>query len=214
MLAYFIRHAQSENNARRESERVADPALTEVGLTQAERLGAWSLQLELTRLISSPFLRTLQTAEQIHLATGLPAEVRPDWYEAGGCFSDYRPDHMRGESGLSRTEMQTRFPGFEISDAIDEDGWYKRPDRETYDEARRRAARLLKEVIEEFGDTDERVGFVIHCDLKLFLLEAFHDNWVGVPLNTAVTTVELSPAGASLIAFNGVEHLSESLHTY
>lgn len=214
MLAYFIRHAQSENNARPDSQRVADPALTQVGESQAQRLGQWTAELGLTKLISSPFLRTLQTAEQVHLSTGLTAEVRPDWYEAGGCFSDYRPGCMRGEPGMSRSEIEWQFPGFTVTDGIDEHGWYKSPDRESYAEARDRAVRLVRETQLEFGNTDERIGFVIHCDLKRFLVEAFHDDWIDIPMNTSVTTVEFTPDAVRLVESNQVDHLPTALHTF
>jgi broad specificity phosphatase PhoE len=214
MLAYFIRHAQSENNARADSDRVADPALTQLGEEQANKLGKWIPNLGLTKLISSPFLRTLQTAQQVHLATGLNAEVRPDWHEAGGCFSDYRPGRMKGEPGMNRSDIEGRFSGFHVADGIDEQGWYKRPDRETYAEARVRAARLIVEAQQEFGKTDDRIGFVIHCDLKRFLLESFCDDWIDIPMNTSITTVEFTPDDVRLIEFNQVDHLEPELHTF
>ena len=214
MLAYLIRHAQSENNANPESERVSDPGLTEAGQEQARRLGEWVPQLGLTKLISSPFLRTLLTAEQVQIGTGLHGEVRPDWYEAGGCFSDYRPGRMKGEPGMSRSQMATRFTTFTPAEGIDEAGWYKRPDREPYHESRERAARLLSETRREFADTDERVGFVIHCDLIRFLLESFHDDWIDIPMNTSVTTVEIVGDAIKLIEFNQVDHLPPQLHTF
>ncbi len=214
MLAYFIRHAQSQNNARPESERVADPGLTELGHDQARRLGEWSRDLGLTKLISSPFFRTLLTAEQVHLATGLAAEVRPDWYEAGGCFSDYRPGKMKAQPGMSRSEISDRFTTFSVDETIDQNGWYEKPERESYTEARERAARLIEETQLEFGHTDERIGFVIHCDLKRFLVESFHDDWIDIPINTSVTTVEFSPDTVRLVEFNEVDHLPPAMHTY
>lgn len=214
MLAYFIRHAQSENNARPDHERIADPALTDVGHTQARHLGEWVPSLGLTKLISSPFLRTLLTAEQVQFTTRLPVEVRADWHEAGGCFSDYRPGHMKGEPGLRRSQIEQRFADFKTVGSIDETGWYKRPDRETYTEARERMARLAQQTQDEFGHTQERVGFVVHCDVKRFLIEAFHDDWIDTPINTSVTTIEFTPNSIRLVEFNQVDHLPAELHTY
>ena len=43
MRLYLIRHAQSENNARPEHERVEDPGLTELGARQIDHLVAAEL---------------------------------------------------------------------------------------------------------------------------------------------------------------------------
>ncbi len=214
MLAYFIRHAQSENNARPDHERVSDPGLTQLGLEQARRLGEWTPMLGLTKLISSPFLRTLLTCEQVQVATGLPVEVRADWHEAGGCFSDYRPGQMKGEPGMTRSDIERQFAGFTAVGDIDETGWYKRADRESYAEARQRMARLARETQREFAHTDERIGFVVHCDVKRFLIEAFHDDWIEIPINTSVSTVEFTPDAIRLVEFNQVDHLTPDLHTF
>ena len=66
MELYLIRHAQSLNNALPEEQRVEDPGLTELGLQQADCLGKWIGTLALTKVITSPFRRALETAKRIH----------------------------------------------------------------------------------------------------------------------------------------------------
>ena len=85
MQLFLIRHAQSQNNALPEEQRVEDPGLTELGHRQAELLADWVPALNLTRLITSPFRRTLLTTEPIRRATSLIPEVRVDLHEQGGC---------------------------------------------------------------------------------------------------------------------------------
>ena len=103
MELYLIRHAQSENNAQPEEQRVEDPALTAMGRRQAGLLADWITSLNLTRLITSPFLRTLETTEAIRQATRLTPEVRVQLHEQGGCYRGYGPD---GREGRPRHESR------------------------------------------------------------------------------------------------------------
>ena len=102
MDLYLIRHAQSLNNAQPPELRVEDPALTDLGHEQSRRLAEHVTSLRLTKLITSPFRRALQTAEHIRLATGLIPEVRIDLHETGGCVSGIAPPLMVGRPGMTR----------------------------------------------------------------------------------------------------------------
>ena len=214
MELFLIRHAQSANNAKPESQRVPDPGITEVGRQQAARLADWVRELELTMLITSPFLRTLQTTQHIHEATGLTPLVRSEWHEHGGCYTGFRPGELRGQPGMNRSEIETRFKGYQVHDAIDHQGWWRSQDWETVDQARVRAARVLQQTQEEFADSDERVAIVTHADFKRFFVESFHEDWVDVPANTSVSSLEISPDGARLVQLNRVDHLPVELQTF
>ena len=65
MQLYLIRHAESENNARPEHLRQSDPPISATGRLQASRLAEWASTLKIDILITSPFLRTLQTTRMI-----------------------------------------------------------------------------------------------------------------------------------------------------
>ncbi len=141
MQLYLIRHAQSENNARGQTQRVEDPSLTSLGHEQARRLARRLAPLGLTRLVCSPFLRALQTAEHLRQATGVPAEVRVEWHEKGGCVAGAQRDQMVGRPGMTRSRMRELFPGFAISAEIDGQGWWGCKALETNTEAEARAQR-------------------------------------------------------------------------
>jgi broad specificity phosphatase PhoE len=55
---YLIRHGQKQL-------RVGDPGLTEVGLQQAKETGEYLKQFPITKIIASPYKRTVETAQQI-----------------------------------------------------------------------------------------------------------------------------------------------------
>jgi 2,3-bisphosphoglycerate-dependent phosphoglycerate mutase len=106
MELYLIRHAQSANNAKPESQRIPDPPITDLGHEQARRLARRLSSLGLTRVITSPFLRTLQTAEKIQSETFINPEVRIDLHEEGGCYSGYLPSNIAGQPGLNRCQIE------------------------------------------------------------------------------------------------------------
>ena len=82
MIVHLIRHGQSYNTHRQPGEPYpANPPLTPVGVRQAEQVGARLAELGIDRLVSSPMLRTVETASAIGRATGLPVELLTVAYE-------------------------------------------------------------------------------------------------------------------------------------
>ncbi|MEQ9334087.1 histidine phosphatase family protein [Thalassobaculum sp.] len=76
---YLLRHGQSEFNvhfaATRIDPGIEDPALTEIGRDQA-RAAAEALSTRgLTRIVASPYRRTLETASVLAERLGLPVEI-------------------------------------------------------------------------------------------------------------------------------------------
>ncbi|MFN3267228.1 MAG: histidine phosphatase family protein, partial [Deinococcales bacterium] len=90
MRFYFIRHAQSVNNALGDSEidRVADPELTDLGMAQAIALGDFWRHYEtnLTHLYCSAMSRAIQTALEVGRGAGLTPQIWEDWHETGGIW--------------------------------------------------------------------------------------------------------------------------------
>ncbi|MBC8353742.1 MAG: histidine phosphatase family protein [Planctomycetes bacterium] len=207
MQLFLIRHAQSQNNALPEEERVEDPGLTELGHQQAQLLGAWIPSLKLTRLITSPFRRTLLTTEPIRRATLLTPEVQVDLHEQGGCYSGHSFPNITGRPGMTRDEIEAEFSDYQVSDDIDGSGWWSSKPFETWEAARWRAARLIESTKREFAHTDERVAFVMHADIKSLFLSHLHDEHLGVPCNTSVTEIELTPNSHKILEFNLTGHL-------
>jgi 2,3-bisphosphoglycerate-dependent phosphoglycerate mutase len=213
MRLFLIRHAQSQNNAQPEELRVEDPSLTPLGREQARLLAHWISALELTRVITSPFRRSLETAEAIRRATALAPEVRTALHETGGCYRGHAGAEMVGRPGMSRAEIEREFPGFAIAPEIDGQGWWGCKPRETDAEANLRAQLLWEQTIAEFGSSDERIALVMHADFKLALLKRFHATPLLTPWNTSVTTVAVEASTAHLTDYNSVRHLPPELVT-
>jgi 2,3-bisphosphoglycerate-dependent phosphoglycerate mutase len=207
MLLYLIRHAQSQNNALPEEQRVEDPGITELGREQAKCLAEWMPSLQLTRLYTSPFRRTLQTTEPICRTTSLTPEVRTALHEKGGCYHGYTPKNIVGRPGMTAAQIESEFPGFRIAGDIDGQGWWNSKPYETEQAARMRAGVLYQRTREEFANTDERVAFVMHADVKVLFLEHLDFDVPECPCNTSVTTIQITPEGNRLEEFNRVAHL-------
>ncbi len=213
MQLYLIRHAQSQNNALPEEERVEDPGLTELGHQQAKALGKWIASLKLTRLITSPFRRTLLTTEPIRQATSLIPEVRTDLHEQGGCYAGHDFSTKVGRPGMTRCEIEESFSGYRVADNIDGQGWWKSKPYESWEAARLRAARLLEDTRREFAHTDERVACIMHADIKLLFLSELQPELLDCPWNTSITEVEFTENSSILRQFNRIEHLPAHMVT-
>lgn len=225
MELFLIRHGQSSNNANPATERHHDPPLTDIGAQQAERLAGWGTSLNLTRIVASPFLRALHTAEELRKATGVPAEVWVEIHEQGGCctgpdpMADLEADRYQGRPGMTNAEIQSLYPHFQLPADIDHRGWWQSRPFESVADARRRAEAVIARTQQQFGHTDERIALVFHGMLKCLVLDAMfggyveEDDLVNVPFNTSVTKIVMTPQGTQLAFYNGVEHLSDELLT-
>lgn len=213
MELYLIRHAQSRNNALPEEQRVEDPPITEVGHKQAAQLGDWIPSLGLTRLVTSPFLRTLQTTEHIHRATGLTPHVERELHELGGCVAGASVDELVGRPGMTHTEIEARFPAFQVSPEINGQGWWGSQPYESIAQAKQRAEALLNRTRAQYAHTEERVAYVMHADIKMLFLGRFHFESLDCPWNTSVTKIRIVEKDTWLDDFNRVEHLHPELLT-
>ncbi|MHB0959744.1 MAG: histidine phosphatase family protein [Pirellulaceae bacterium] len=214
MDLYLIRHAQSRNNAQPAALRVEDPPLTDLGHVQARHLAARVAELQLTRLVTSPFRRALQTAEHIYQATGLVPEVCIDLHETGGCVQGIDPATMVGRPGMSRAEILAEFPRCQIDTSIDGDGWWRNQPYECESLARQRAARLLAQTRSTYAATEHRVAFVMHGDFELLFLSQFHPLPLVLALNASLTHVRVSPEATALVEFNSIDHMADHMMTW
>ena len=212
MQLFLIRHAQSQNNARPEHERVEDPPITEIGHAQAEHLANVAPELELTHLITSPFRRTLQTTEYLRRETGLTPEVRSELHELGGCMRGPSLAEMVGAPGMNREEILAEFRDYNVSDEINGDGWWGGKPYEEYSAAQTRAKNLLERTLKEFAATDARVAYVMHADFKRIFLEQFYNVEMGA-WNASLTRVTMTPDDIRVDDYNNIDHLPEELHT-
>jgi len=213
MELYLIRHAQSFNNAVPDEQRVEDPPLTEMGHQQARLAADWIVAAGLTRLITSPFRRALQTTEYIKSTTGLTPEVWIDLHEQGGCVSGHEAITYTGRPGLSAGEIKREYPDYTLPPDIDGDGWWKSKPYETVHRAEIRAERLVECVHQTFGGTQERVAFVMHGTFKRILVgkvfgrSVLQEDWLCDVYNTAISKVIVPAGKPRLVFYNAIGHL-------
>lgn len=71
---YLIRHGQKEPHA-------GDPGLTTIGIDQAKQTGKFLSQFPISKIVSSPFKRTVETAQNIASELQLEHTLHDDLVE-------------------------------------------------------------------------------------------------------------------------------------
>ncbi len=131
----ILRHGQTEWNRDHRMQGGLDSPLTEEGRNQALRMGAMLAGLvspDTHDLWSSPQGRALATAEPISAATGCP--VVP--------IDDLREIHMGDWAGLSRAEIDARWPASDPHESFI-DFYARAPRGEGFDALWDRVGRVL-----------------------------------------------------------------------
>ena len=229
MRLYFIRHAQSTNNALFDSTgaeqgRSDDPELSDLGQRQAKLLGQHILETKsglepggfgLTHLYASPMVRAAHTASEISSVTGLKLHLWEDWHETGGIWLDNANGERIGREGKNRAYLEQRFTGVQVPESIGEVGWWSRP-AEPETEVTARAERVWQELLERHGGTNDRVAvvshghFYVHVMAQIFGLEVGRGKIWWQKHNTAITRIdhlENEFASTVLVYQNQVSHL-------
>ncbi len=83
MAVLLVRHAEAGDRDRWEGPDDQRPLSAE-GRRQAEALTGALAGFEVTRILSSPYVRCIQTVEPLAAARGLPAEASDDLAEGSG----------------------------------------------------------------------------------------------------------------------------------
>lgn len=240
MELYFVRHAQSENNALMDRTgstkgRLADSPLTRVGHRQAKLLARHLARrgrkpphapvdyrnnggYRITHVYCSLMDRAVATGSYVSHALGLPLQGHLDMHESGGLFEeDEQTGELRGLPGRSPAEFQRDYPRLRLPENTDERGWWNRPP-EPREHRPQRARRILHWLVDAHGETDDRVVMISHggfFNWFLFALLGSGDmakNWIHMN-NTAITRVDFLE-GMNVVQYvNRAEHLSPELIT-
>lgn len=222
MQLFLIRHAESANNARPPYERVEDPAITAVGRLQTQHLAQWTRTLRIDELITSPFLRTIQTTLQMIDGSDHQVNIWHDVFERGGCFRGHGPCATEGGMGLGRSAILRHFQENSvdcvIDDTISEQGWWGGRQRENDQEVLERADQVTQRFIDTFGANQQNIVAVIHADFKRWLLRVMLGDVVdpdhfGPLRNTGITKLNYDGQRWQLDWFNSVSHLPARLIT-
>ena len=187
MRLYVVRHAQSANNALlvpslMNSDRDADPTLTEAGFKQAAALGKYVAEAfgekaaalgrvkpcdAVKKLVVSPMRRCMLTATPISKQLGIPIRVKQDIHEHGGCFDGAadQPGGVIGRPGLSKPQLEAELPGCVVPIELMKGWWSEEQGCETVPQAQERVARVVKwlwEQAENWKEKDGALMIVVH----------------------------------------------------
>jgi len=143
----LARHGETDWNREGRFQGHADPPLNRSGRSQAVELSVALMPEELAAVYSSPLQRALETAEVVAAAHGLEV-VRLD---------ALREVDVGSWSGLTRAEVEQRFPGQYARWLDYEQGW---EDGESYEEMGKRVVAALFALAAEHEG--ERVLAVTH----------------------------------------------------
>lgn len=239
MQFYFIRHAQSSNNAlwdatKSSKGRSHDPELSPTGVRQAERLAAglahkgqqqpdgWrdSQNIHgfwLTHLYCSLMLRAVQTGSIVSEMTGLPLDGWVDAHEEGGLFlEDEDTGERSGKPGFTRGHFEQHFPRLRLPQDVGDGGWWDRAFEEE-EERIERAQRFLRALLDRHGSTEDRVAVISHGGfyntLMHLILNVPLDSkvWFGMN-NTGITRLDFVNETV-VVYMNSVRHLPGDLMT-
>jgi 2,3-bisphosphoglycerate-dependent phosphoglycerate mutase len=239
MNLYFIRHAQSANNAlyaRGLPGRVADPELTEPGQQQAGLLaehlagnhgGRASDRHDtqnhggfgLTHLYASLMERSVNTGTVVARRLGLTLHGWIDWHETGGIVLEDEGGQLAGLPGYNRAWFAEKYPAFVVPDSLGDDGWWNSQPLEP-DEARtERARRVLAELLERHGAADHNVAVISHGGFYNHFLAAFYGHSALLPAghlmnNTGISRFAFTEHDRFIVYQNRLQHLPSDLVTY
>lgn len=97
MELILVRHARPQRVEN--VDTIADPALTEKGRAQAERVGEWLAHESIDHVVASPKRRAVETAEPLARRLGLDIEVVHGFSEIDRASTSYIPvEEMRAEN--------------------------------------------------------------------------------------------------------------------
>jgi broad specificity phosphatase PhoE len=181
LIAHLIRHGQAYNTHREPGEPYpANPPLTPVGVRQAERLAERMKRLPIDRVVSSPMLRSIETATIVGRAIGRPVEVWARCYE-------YRA--QPGYLCWGAREVLARYPELIVPEDFGPDDWPY--GEEPLEQAIERARAFVAWLRDMAGAGD----------VELARLEPI------VVDNTSLTTLRVDGAGVRVLALNDSAHL-------
>jgi 2,3-bisphosphoglycerate-dependent phosphoglycerate mutase len=229
MQLYFIRHGQSANNALWDATgasigRSDDPELTAIGKQQAQLLATYLAhggnRFGFTHLYTSLMIRSIETALAVSEALGLPVHSWEDLHETGGIFLEDENGELVGQPGKNRAHFEATYPALTLHESLNTHGWWSRPFEE-FDQHPIRAQRVLAELLEVHGGSDDVVAVVSHGNFYRHLMAALlrmsdpQAFFFGMH-NSAISRIDFPTAEGEIVVIqyqNRVDHLPPKLIT-
>jgi 2,3-bisphosphoglycerate-dependent phosphoglycerate mutase len=241
MELYFIRHAQSTNNALYaqglSAGRASDPELTPLGERQAQLLADYVAEgaqpgppngrdpqnrwgFHFTHLYASLMVRSVHTGVVLASRLGLPLHAWVDWHEVGGIVLDAEEagGGLVGQPGYNRAWFAQRYPALVLPDSLGEAGWWDSQPLEPEQSRTERARRVLADLLERHGDTDHRVAVISHGGFYNHFVAAFYGLEGRLPTwhlmnNTGISRFGFGQRENYVLYQNRLEHLPAELVT-
>ena len=216
MELYLIRHGQSTNNEGK-LPRAADPPLTDIGVEQARWVGESLKDEGITRLYSSPMLRTLQTAQIISDIIDLPPHIFVGLHEWGGIWEARGDGTAVQLPGLNRSGIREICPNVVLPEDVTDEGWWFNEgfagDIEGMAElSHENGLAFIAHLTEHHVDTDERVAAVSHGGSGGSLISAFF----GLPPDVGYSRFTQNNTGVSKLLFTSerrqLQYLNKTSH--
>ena len=234
MHLYFIRHAQSENNAlwaeTNSSEgRSHDPELTPMGQEQARLLAGYFQASQantsrdaynypyprparLTHVYCSLMTRAVATGDVLARAVGLPLVGMIEIHETGGIYQhDPQSGEKAGLPGPGKAFFAEHYPNLVLPELMNPHGWWNRPFEEP-DERPARARRVIANILAMHGGTDDRIALISHGGfydkfLKTLLGMQMGDTFWFTLNNAGITLIHFSEEVVQLAYSNRIDFL-------
>jgi broad specificity phosphatase PhoE len=196
MKLYFVRHGESEANTLGIiSNRGLMYGLTDTGHQQAAALAAKLKDIRFARLVSSPLLRAIQTAEIVSRELGVPYEVTDALreYDCGSLegqpFPPHLDDYLHLFSDWQAGQWDSHFEG-----------------GESLLDIQARFVPFIERITRECGETDNILlvshGGTLLGALPIVLKNIDHAFAYGHHVgNTAVIIAEARPEGLACLAW-------------
>lgn len=241
MQVYLIRHAQSENNATWDDTgsryRVADPKLTELGISQAKVTAEFLAEVHpdqgtywvdpqnvcrfgISQMYCSLMERAVQTGTIISQKLGVPLEGRLDLHEVGGIYLKELVDEkeqIRILHGHTREYFEENYSNLILPKGIEARGWW-RGGMETAEEKIPRAEQVIDFLLQKHGGTDDRIGVITHGGafkqiFRVLFKVAPETLFTVLKNNCSITRLDFNENGVTLMYQNRVDFLPPSLIT-
>jgi broad specificity phosphatase PhoE len=100
LRVYVVRHGETEWNVEKRTQGRLDSQLTEKGKKDADLLRERLKDIDFTRIISSPSIRTMETATRVKGLRSIPIETDERIYEI----------NLGAWQGKTEEEIKTQFP--------------------------------------------------------------------------------------------------------
>lgn len=207
MKVYLVRHGETNNNSRRVHQD-GSAELSEVGIRQAKELSKRFQNIQIDKIISSPFERAKKTAEIISLSKNIDIEFSDLFVERK------RPSEIENQPADDESVLSIKN---ELDKNYNDTSWHY-SDEENAEDIKNRALKALKFLENQREESVLVVthGLIMRTILGVMIfgqdmtpkeskkLQNFLHN-----TNTGITVCEFSEQTWKLVTWNDFAHLGE-----